>query len=55
MTVRWQVNQPDLPSVDEFGGQRYKVYVHLPSHGAEAVVRYRFIPGDNAFGAEADY
>ncbi|MFJ7231937.1 hypothetical protein ACIQVF_20625 [Streptomyces tendae] len=55
MTGRWQVNQPDLPSVDEFGGQRYKVYVHLPSHGAEAIVRYRFILGDNAFGAEADY
>ncbi|MFJ2608365.1 hypothetical protein ACIO13_25805 [Streptomyces sp. NPDC087425] len=55
VTGRWQVNQSDLPSGDEFGGQRYKVYVHLPSHGAEAIVRYRFIPGDNAFGAEADY
>ncbi|MFI5762001.1 hypothetical protein ACIA8F_13785 [Streptomyces sp. NPDC051563] len=54
ITGRWQVNQKKLPSGDQ-PGQRYKVYVHLPSHGAEAVVRYDFIPGENAFGAKPDY
>ncbi|MDT7840158.1 transglycosylase SLT domain-containing protein [Streptomyces justiciae] len=54
ITGRWEVNPAKLPSGDQ-PGQRYKVYIHLPSHGAEAIVRYNFIPGDNAFGAEADY
>ncbi|WP_158710957.1 hypothetical protein [Streptomyces albus] len=54
ITGRWQVNQAKLPSGDQ-PGQRYKVFVHLPSHGAEAVVRYNFIPGDNTSGAEPDY
>ncbi|MEU9329431.1 hypothetical protein AB0D91_37495 [Streptomyces canus] len=54
VTGRWEVNQAKLPSGDQ-PGQRYKVYIHLPSHGAEAIVRYNFIPGDNAFGAEPDY
>ncbi|MGW0120746.1 hypothetical protein [Streptomyces sp. NPDC003327] len=54
VTGRWQVNQEKLPSGDQ-PGQRYKVFVHLPSHGAEAVVRYDFIPGDNTAGAKADY
>ncbi|MFF9688566.1 hypothetical protein [Streptomyces sp. NPDC014623] len=54
VTGRWQVNQNNLPSGDQ-PGQRYKVYVHLPSHGAEAVVRYDFIPGDNTAGAKPDY
>lgn len=54
VTGRWQVNQAKLPSGDQ-PGQRYKVWIHLPSHGAEAIVRYNFIPGDNTAGAEADY
>lgn len=54
VTGRWQVNQEKLPSGDQ-PGQRYKVYLHLPSHGAEAVVRYDFIPGDNTSGAKPDY
>ncbi|MFC9129091.1 hypothetical protein ACFT4A_19870 [Streptomyces sp. NPDC057099] len=54
VTGRWEVNQAKLPSGDQ-PGQRYKVYVHLPSHGAEAVVRYNFIPGDNTAGAKSDY
>ncbi|MFJ7073566.1 hypothetical protein [Streptomyces sp. NPDC098781] len=54
VTGRWQVNQAKLPSGDQ-PGQRYKVWVHLPSHGAEAVVRYDFIPGDNTSGAKPDY
>ncbi|MET4922047.1 hypothetical protein P3L51_06720 [Streptomyces sp. PSRA5] len=54
ITGRWQVNQAKLPSGDQ-PGQRYKVFVHLPSHGAEAIVRYNFIPGDNTAGAKADY
>ncbi|MFC8370151.1 MULTISPECIES: hypothetical protein [unclassified Streptomyces] len=54
VTGRWQVNQAKLPSGDQ-PGQRYKVYVHLPAHGAEAVVRYDFIPGDNTAGAKPDY
>lgn len=54
VTGRWQVNQKSLPSGDDIG-QRYKVYVHLPSHGAEATVRYDFVPGDNTSGAEPDY
>ncbi|MFI1480566.1 hypothetical protein [Streptomyces sp. NPDC020747] len=55
VTGRWQVNQEKLPSGDDIGGERYKVYIHLPSHGAEAIVRYNFIPGDNVAGAESDY
>lgn len=54
ITGRWEVNQAKLPSGDQ-PGQRYKIYLHLPSHGAEAVVRYNFIPGDNTAGAKADY
>ncbi|MFE1958458.1 hypothetical protein [Streptomyces sp. NPDC059479] len=54
VTGRWEVNQDKLPSGDQ-PGQRYKVYVHLPSHGAEAVVRYNLIPGDNTVGAKSDY
>ncbi|MEU4100614.1 hypothetical protein ACFY8X_36545 [Streptomyces tanashiensis] len=54
VTGRWQVNQEKLPSGDQ-PGQRYKIYLHLPSHGAEAVVRYDFIPGDNTAGAKPDY
>lgn len=54
VTGRWQVNQDKLPSGDQ-PGERYKVYLHLPSHGAEAVVRYDFIPGDNTSGAKPDY
>ncbi|MEU9362573.1 hypothetical protein AB0D35_31455 [Streptomyces sp. NPDC048301] len=54
ITGRWQVNQHKLPSGDQ-PGQRYKVYLHLPSHGAEAVVRYDFVPGDNTEGAKPDY
>lgn len=54
VTGRWQVNPKSLPSGDQ-PGERYKVYVHLPSHGAEATVRYDFIPGDNAAGAQPDY
>ena len=54
VTGRWQVNPASLPSGDQ-PGERYKVYVHLPGHGAEATVRYDFIPGDNTAGAKADY
>ncbi|MCX4984126.1 hypothetical protein [Streptomyces sp. NBC_00572] len=54
VTGRWQVNQKKLPSGDQ-PGQRYKVYLHLPSHAAEAVVRYDFIPGENTAGAKADF
>ncbi|MEV4880445.1 hypothetical protein [Streptomyces cyaneofuscatus] len=54
VTGRWEVNPSKLPSGDKFG-QRYKVFVHLPSHGAEAIVRYDFIPGGNTAGAKPDY
>ncbi|MFE0701722.1 hypothetical protein [Streptomyces sp. NPDC058872] len=54
VTGRWQVNQHLLPSGDQFGN-RYKIYLHLPSHAAEAVVRYDFYPGDNTVGAKPDY
>ncbi|MFF0459167.1 hypothetical protein [Streptomyces mexicanus] len=54
ITGRWQVNPAKLPSGDQ-PGQRYKVFLHLPSHGAEAIVRYNFIPGDNTIGAKPDY
>ncbi|WNI21681.1 transglycosylase SLT domain-containing protein [Streptomyces sp. ITFR-16] len=54
ITGRWQVNPKSLPSGDQ-PGERYKVFLHLPSHGAEATVRYDFIPGDNTAGAKADY
>ncbi|MFG2566474.1 hypothetical protein ACGFR6_13650 [Streptomyces sp. NPDC048567] len=54
VTGRWQVHPSSLPSGDQ-PGERYKVFVHLPSHGAEATVRYDFIPGDNTAGAQADF
>ncbi|MGW4435509.1 hypothetical protein ACWELO_07075 [Streptomyces sp. NPDC004596] len=54
ITGRWEVNQAKLPSGDQ-PGRRYKVFLHLPSHGAEAIVRYNFIPGDNTIGAKPDY
>lgn len=54
VTGRWQINPKLLPSGDQ-PGNRYRVFVHLPSHGAEAAIGYDFIPGENTAGAEPDH
>ncbi|MFG2956664.1 hypothetical protein ACGF5O_23450 [Streptomyces sp. NPDC048291] len=54
VTGRWELNQARLPAGDQ-PGKRYDVFVHLPSHGGQANVKYNFIPGDNTVGAKADY
>ena len=49
VTGRWEVNQKYLPNFDQLG-KHYDVFVHVPNHGAEAIVRYNFIPGKNDEG-----
>ncbi|WP_406058903.1 transglycosylase SLT domain-containing protein [Streptomyces sp. NBC_01077] len=53
VTARWELNPKSLPAADDVGN-RYNVWVHLPNHGAQAVVRYTVIPGANSEGAVPD-
>lgn len=46
VTARWEVDQKFLPASTDVG-KRYDVWVHLPSHGAQASVVYQAIPGRN--------
>ncbi|WP_030555393.1 transglycosylase SLT domain-containing protein [Streptomyces exfoliatus] len=53
VTGRWALNPKSLPAANDIG-KRYNVWIHLPNHGAEAIVRYTVIPGPNAEGLKPD-
>ncbi|MEU0136690.1 hypothetical protein ABZ172_22070 [Streptomyces sp. NPDC006296] len=53
VTGRWTLNPTNLPTADK-AGARYNVWIHLPNHGAEAIVRYTVHPGPNAEGLGPD-
>ncbi|MFJ6569704.1 hypothetical protein ACIQNU_19995 [Streptomyces sp. NPDC091292] len=49
VTARWEMNPKSLHASNDIGS-RFNVWVHLPNHGAEAIVRYSVIPGRNDSG-----